>query len=155
MVSDIPYTYKSFFEILLNVNHDLNKTDQADKPEGDDDIFKSARPDVNDLEIVKKLALGDAFSQRENLLTIDPGHENDKNDKEVFEIKKNELIVHNKKFKVTTSFLLLIKILCDYYNVSLKIPQLREPALTKLFSFIRVFYVRFICPNVLVLQLLQ
>lgn len=143
-VSDIPYTYKVYFDLILHGIRTQRKESIADKQD-EEDIFRSSRPDINDLEIVKKLAIGDNFSVRENIsmrenqVNTELNNENKQHEKESVEIKKSELILANRRFKINSSVLVLIRLICDYYNVSFKFDNLTETALSKLFDLLKVF----------------
>jgi len=138
MVSDIPYTYRIYFDLIFNGEGAHHKGSVSEKPELDEeDIFRSARPDITDLEVVRRLALGETPKQREFPTNL-PNEYNEKTEKSVFEIKKSELIVNKQRFKLNGSLLVLIKLACDYYNVAYKFYQLRELTLTKMFDLLKV-----------------
>ena len=137
-VSDIPYTYKVYFDIILHGIKKERKESFAEKQDNEEeDIFRSSRPDINDLEIVKKLAIGDGTTMRENQIT-ESNNEGEKHEKELVEIKKSELVLDNRRFKINSSVLVLIRLICDYYNISFKFDYLTETSLSKLFDLLKV-----------------
>ena len=139
VVSDIPYTYKTYFDILFGVKLAANKSPSKERNDVDEDIFRSSRPDVNDLEVIKKLALSDTFIQRDNNQTMEITQQDiEFDEKEIVEIKKNELVVQEKRFKVNSSLLVLIKMTCDYYNIACKFNQISELTISRLFDIIKV-----------------
>lgn len=155
-VADIPYTYKTYFDILFKIDQQT-KPSTRERSGTDDDIFRSARPDVNDLDVIRKLALGDALTLRDNIQSTteigetERNEKDEKDEKEVVEIKKNELVVNGRRFKVNHALLVLIKVLCDYYNLAFKFVQLKETAISKLFDLVKVFSCYFHILRLLVL----
>ena len=150
VVSDIPYTYRIYFDLIFNGEGSHRKASFSEKPElDDDDLFnRSSRPDINDLEVVRRLAMGETPKQKEFLFPGTPGagaigglpgnDDHEKPEKSIFEIKKSELIVNKQRFKLNGSLLVLIRLTCDYFNVAFKFESLRELTLTKMFDLLKV-----------------
>jgi len=138
---------------LLHGITNQRKESFAEKQDNEEeDIFRSSRPDINDLEIVKKLAVGDNLTMRENQINANLLNEDENNDAGIVEIKKSELILANRKFKINNSILVLIRQICDYYNIAFKFDYLTETSLSKLFDLLKVNWKKYFIINLIVLQ---
>jgi len=102
-----------------------------------EDLLKSSRPfSVNDTSMMNTL------HDEESVIADDvPKIEEDSNGKpaeEIYSIKKNEIFVGEQRFKATGSFLLLVKMICDNYNLALKFSSIESEAIAKLFETLKV-----------------
>jgi len=135
--ADIEYTYSLYFSFFVEPDNDLEK--HPERLETTEDILKSSRPDVNDLEIVKHLATEDetADSSRDSRRTQDTikSHQNG----EMVSIQKNELYINKKRYRVTGSFLLLIQICYEYFTIASKFNYIGMDTIGKLFEIIKLY----------------
>lgn len=138
--TDIPYDYNPYFGYLLG-NESNHHEGHDPNAENFDDVLKSARPDVNDLDIVRNLANANEDDQVENSKennepVIEKPSSN--SNQEIFTINRSDVFFHNKRYKVTNSFLQLLKVSVDYLKIAPKFKHAGMDLVAKLFEIIKV-----------------
>jgi len=136
--ADIPYTYGIYFNQIFGI--EVNKPRDLDISvrKMSEDLLKSSRPfSVNDTSMMNTLAEDESVIADEV-----PKVEEDSNGKpaeEIYCIKKNEIFIGDQRFKATGSFLLLIKMICDNYNIALKFSSIESESISKLFEILKFY----------------
>lgn len=93
---------------------------------------------IKDTNFLDNSVMADDSFVQEDFAKIGEPMENGKVAEDIYSIKKNEIFVHNMRFKATSSFLLLVRILYETHNIATKFKSIGPEAISKIFEIIKV-----------------
>lgn len=135
--ADIPYAFGVYFNLFFGVEPNKGSIADKRKMSDADDILRSSRPDAVEMASTH-------LNETESILTEEvPKPEelvaqNGKPTEEIYSIKKNEIFVHNMRFKTTSSFLKLVQIIYEDYHIALRFKSVGTEAISKILEIIKV-----------------
>ncbi len=118
--ADIPYAYAVYFNLIFGVK---TQKDSEHKQDIDKSIIGEEESVILD-----------------DILKIEDLTKNGKLAEEFYSIKKNEIFVKEKRFRTISSFLLLIKLVCEDFHIALKFNSLGTEAVSKIFETMKVLF---------------
>lgn len=129
--ADIPYTYSLYFNLFFGIG--IRKENKVPSRKASEDMLRLSRNNLDESNVNE-----DGSILVEDLSKIEESLKNNKVPEEIFSIKKNEIFVNNMRFKTTTSFLLLIKIIYENFNIALRFSSIGSESISKVFEIIKV-----------------
>ena len=140
--ADIPYTYGIYFNIIFGIKMaSSNKESDVNTSlrKGSDDILRSSRPfSIQDANLTSQLNGDDESVLVDDVSRIEELNKNGKLAEEFYSIKKNEIYIKEKRFKTINSFLLLLRIICEDFNIAVRFNSLGKDAVSSIFDIIKV-----------------
>ena len=108
---------------------------------GSDDVLRSSRPfSINDSNLANQLTVEEESSVlNEDISKIEEPSKNGKSAEEFYSIKKNEIFIKEKRYRAINSFLLLIRIICEDFNIAVRFNSLGKDAVSSIFDIIKVY----------------
>ena len=134
--ADIPYSHNLYFGFILEPNKEapLPVEELIDQP----DILKSSRPGYNDEDITSHLTTEDEPHEQDGSIQLNITTE--KNSQK-FLIAKTDIIINQRAYKITPSFLLMIQYSYDYLRIAGKFKYIGMDTVSKLFELIKVLII--------------
>jgi vacuolar protein sorting-associated protein 54 len=156
---DIPDKYLNYFTTFFDPQHDMSNDDSYNEPDDTEEILKSSRPSYTNKDTGEILETEE--EEKNGILQ----EEEDKNANNILateddampstrqqipeksavvknpyvNIQKSEIFIHGKRYKVTASMLLLIKIICDFLHLAEKFKFSGSITVSKMFDLIKYY----------------
>lgn len=136
--ADIPYSYMTFFNLFFDPSHDLDNR-ETKATENGEEILKQKETNVdsdNEEETTKKTNPEEESKQSTN------GHIKHKlnplEESGFIKIMKNELVIDEKRYRLTSSVLLLVQIVYDYLHLGYRFKGISMDCLLKTIEILKV-----------------
>lgn len=153
--ADIPYSYLTFFNLFFDPTHNMNEED-VNQTQAANEVLQSSRPSYRGMlstQITSELNDNDSDGLDDESISPEKGvldeegkssrKENGKNqaiqnEASVVKILKNELYIEDKRYRLTSSVLMLIKIIYDYLHLAQKFKGISMECILKIIEIIKV-----------------
>ena len=163
--ADIPYSYLAFFNLFFDPAYDM-QSDTREETDYTEELLRSSRPSyrgvlspqLTDLDQTNESVMLDLDTESPEKTGRDEESKNSaspkkpSNETSIVKIMKNELYIEQKRYKLTHSALLLIKIIYDYLHLGQKYKGISMECVLKVIEIMKVHPPSFHCrssPSVL------
>lgn len=125
------------FGIKIQKENDANIS--VRKSSDNEDVLRSSRPfSIHDPNLTNQLTLEEESVLPEDTSKIEELNKNGKLAEEFYSIKKNEIFIKEKRYKAINSFLLLLRIICEDFNIALRFNSIGKDSVSSIFDIIKV-----------------
>ena len=147
--ADIPYSYLTCLNLFFDPSHEM-QTSTGAETEAAEELLKSSRPSyrnmltpqLNDLDQTHDSGEEDTDSPskpfRDEESKGGDKHKKGDGDQGLVKIMKNELYIEQKKYRLTSSALLLVRIIYDYLHLGQKFKGVSMECVLKVIEIIKV-----------------